>query len=51
MPSNLKTGKKVKLDPLTDADLLLMVEKISEVEYFIDLRKLCINDYGKNKES
>ena len=52
-PAILKQAK-VKLDPLTDADLLLMVEKISEVEHvmlFINLRKLYINDYGKNKES
>ena len=37
---------KVKLDLLTDIDMLLMVEKVSQMEYimlFINIRKLIAN--------
>ena len=45
MTMNLKKTK-VKLDLLTDIDMLLMVEKVSQMEYimlFINIRKLIAN--------
>ena len=45
MTMNLKKTK-VKLDLLTDTDMLLMVEKVSQMEYimlFINIRKLIAN--------
>ena len=45
MAGSLKKTK-VKLDLLTDTDILLMIEKLLEVEYvmlFIDVRKLITN--------
>ena len=47
---------KVKLNLLIDTDMLLIVKKVSKVEYvilFIDMRQLKTNmmkDYDKNKD-
>ena len=43
-----KTNEKVKIDLLTDIDILLMIEKAIRREYatlFIDMQKLPVNDF------